>query len=124
MTADLDRRAENLRWSPNSAAIFFTAANEGAFPLYRVARTGGAPERLTPDLELGVRAFDIGRDQRVQIVTTPKNPSEMFVGPALGAETGSAGFAALTAHARRAAKAAGLKPADVPRAIKKVRRVK
>ena len=32
-------------------------------------------------------------------------------------------FAALTAHARRAAKAAGLKPADVPRAIKKVRRV-
>jgi AbrB family looped-hinge helix DNA binding protein len=33
-------------------------------------------------------------------------------------------FAALTAQARRAAKAAGLKPADVPRAIKKVRRVK
>jgi dipeptidyl aminopeptidase/acylaminoacyl peptidase len=98
LTADLDRRAENLRWSPDSAAIFFTAANEGAFPLYRVARTGGAPERLTPDLELGVRAFDIGRDRRVQIVTTPKNPSEMFVGPALGAETGSAGFAALTAH--------------------------
>ena len=33
-------------------------------------------------------------------------------------------FAALTAQARRAAKAAGLKSADVPRAIKKVRRTK
>ena len=33
-------------------------------------------------------------------------------------------FAALTAQARRAAKAAGLKSADVPRAIKKVRRAK
>ena len=31
-------------------------------------------------------------------------------------------FAALTAQARRAAKAAGVKSADVPRAIKKVRR--
>ena len=31
-------------------------------------------------------------------------------------------FAAVTAHARRAAKTAGLKAADVPRAIKKVRR--
>jgi hypothetical protein len=33
-------------------------------------------------------------------------------------------FAALTAQARSAAKAAGLKSADVPRAIKKVRRAK
>lgn len=33
-------------------------------------------------------------------------------------------FSALTAQARRAAKAAGLKAADVPRAIKKVRRAK
>ncbi|MCE2903318.1 MAG: AbrB/MazE/SpoVT family DNA-binding domain-containing protein [Gemmatimonas sp.] len=33
-------------------------------------------------------------------------------------------FAALTAQARRAAKAAGLKAADVPRAITKVRRAK
>ncbi len=33
-------------------------------------------------------------------------------------------FAALTAQARRAAKAAGIKSADVPRAIKKVRRAK
>ena len=33
-------------------------------------------------------------------------------------------FAALTAQARRAAKSAGLKSADVPRAIKKVRRAK
>jgi AbrB family looped-hinge helix DNA binding protein len=33
-------------------------------------------------------------------------------------------FAALTAQARRAAKAAGLKSVDVPRAIKKVRRAK
>jgi AbrB family looped-hinge helix DNA binding protein len=33
-------------------------------------------------------------------------------------------FAALTAQARRAARTAGLKPADVPRAITKVRRSK
>jgi AbrB family looped-hinge helix DNA binding protein len=33
-------------------------------------------------------------------------------------------FSALTAQARRAAKASGLKPADIPRAIKKVRRAK
>lgn len=33
-------------------------------------------------------------------------------------------FTALSARARRSAKAAGLKPADVPRAIKKVRRSK
>jgi len=33
-------------------------------------------------------------------------------------------FATLRAQAQRAAKAAGLKPADVPRAIKKMRRAK
>lgn len=100
LTPDLDRRAENLRWSPDSAAIFFTAANEGAFPLYRVERGGGAPVRLTPEVNLGVRAFDIGRDVRVQVVTTPANPSELLVGPVLGAGVDGKEFSALTTHNR------------------------
>ncbi len=98
ITADLDRRAENLRWSHDSASIYFTTANEGAFPLYRIERSGGAPTRLTPEVNLGVRAFEVGRELRVQVVTTPTNPSELFVGPVFGAEAGGKVFSALTTH--------------------------
>ena len=102
LTADLDRTATNLRWSQDSAAIYFVAANEGAFPLYRVARDKPGAVRLTAEKDRGVRAFEVGAETLVQVLTTRANPSELYTGPlpVSGEAAGAAvaGPKALTTH--------------------------
>jgi dipeptidyl aminopeptidase/acylaminoacyl peptidase len=80
LTEKLDRNAGNLQWSPDSATITFVAPTHGAFPLYRVTITSGATARLTARTDVGVRAYDLGRDTLVQVLTTPANPSELYIG--------------------------------------------
>jgi dipeptidyl aminopeptidase/acylaminoacyl peptidase len=41
LTADLDRRARNLRWSPQSRSIYFLAGDRGRTNLYAVRLDGG-----------------------------------------------------------------------------------
>jgi len=41
------RRLGGLAWTPNGREIIFSSDREGAFNLWRVAATGGAPERVT-----------------------------------------------------------------------------
>lgn len=79
LTAKLDRNANNLKWSADSKSIYFTVANEGAFPLYRVAADGSAAaERLTAQTDAGVRAFDVDKNSLVAVLTTTASPYELY----------------------------------------------
>jgi len=72
-----DRNAGNLKWSADSSHVYFLAASNGGFPLYRVAaRPKAVPERLTA-LETGVDAFDLGRDHLAYVLTQPADPYEL-----------------------------------------------
>ena len=77
LTLELDRSARALVWSPDSRLLYLTAASDGGFPIYRVAATGGAVERLTPTTE-GVRAFDAGPNGLAYVLTRPSNPYELY----------------------------------------------
>jgi dipeptidyl aminopeptidase/acylaminoacyl peptidase len=81
LTEKLDRSASGLQWTADSAAIYFTAADKGGFPLYRVETATRATARLSPTLQTGVREFALGRDRLVQVLTTAGSPYELYAGP-------------------------------------------
>lgn len=80
LTADLDRSAGSLKWSPDSKFIFFTAPDRGRFPLYRASPDQPGADKLTHQVEWGIRDFAIGGDVLVQVVTNPGNPWELYTG--------------------------------------------
>ena len=82
LTEKLDRNAGGLDWADDSAAIYFVAPTDGGFPLYRVSVATGVTERLSPSLETGVRAYSLVGNKLAQVLTTPANPSELYLGAA------------------------------------------
>lgn len=87
LTPTLDRPAANLRWSADSTAVYFTAADRGRLPLFRVPVAGGEPVRLTASHEWGIQAFDAGAHGLAQVVTHPGNPWELHVADPSGANS-------------------------------------
>ena len=85
LTEALDRSASSLRWRPDSSEILFVTPANGGFPLQAVPAAGGRVRRLTGRKDAGVRAFDVGRETLVQVVTEPANPAELHAGDANGA---------------------------------------
>ncbi len=81
LTEKLDRNAANLAWAGDSTSICFVAPTDGGFPLYRVAVASGAVERLSPTLDSGVRDYSLVGETLAQVLTTPANPSEIYVSP-------------------------------------------
>jgi len=77
LTPTLDRPVSGLKWSPDSRFIYFTAATNGGFPLYRVPATGGNVEKLT-DNESGVSAYDVAGHILAYVLTRATNPWELF----------------------------------------------
>lgn len=80
LTAALDRDAQDLAWNPDSSAIHFTTPSNGRFPLHRVPVDHRDGQRLTWQRDWGIRAYDVGREVLVQVVTSPENPYELHVG--------------------------------------------
>lgn len=80
LTPNLDRTATNLKWSPDGDFVYFTAADRGRFPLFRVAPDRAEPEALTAKIDWGVRDYDVGGGALAQIATNPGNPSELYQG--------------------------------------------
>ena len=80
LTADLDRSVTGLKWSPDSKFVLFTAADRGRFPLYRVSPDQPGADKLTHQVEWGIRDYAIGKDVLVQVVTNPGNPWELYTG--------------------------------------------
>ncbi len=78
LTANLDRAAQNLKWSADSSAVYFTAASRGHFPLYRVNVADASMMTVTGQTEWGIRDYDLRANALVQIVTHPGNPWELY----------------------------------------------
>jgi dipeptidyl aminopeptidase/acylaminoacyl peptidase len=93
LSEKLDRNAGSLKWAPDGKSIYFIVPSHGGFPLYKIAAEGGATERISPSETVGVRAYDLGADRLVQVLTTPANPAELYAGPATQADSRP-----LTAH--------------------------
>ncbi len=77
LSTRLDRSVENFRWSADSQNLYFTAASNGANPLYRIPAVGGKIDRLT-NLSQGVLSFDVRASGIVAVLTRPSNPYELY----------------------------------------------
>jgi dipeptidyl aminopeptidase/acylaminoacyl peptidase len=77
LTANLDRKATDLKWSRDSTAVYFTAADRGCYPLYRVRLAHPGADSLTSNRTWGIRDYDLSAHAVVQIVTNPGNPFEL-----------------------------------------------
>jgi dipeptidyl aminopeptidase/acylaminoacyl peptidase len=64
-------------WSTDNKQIYFTAPTMGAVPLYRVASTGGEPQRLT-GMDSGVDTFDLSAQGIAYVKTEVANPYELY----------------------------------------------
>ena len=49
LVPDLDRRAAEAAWAPNSQAVYFTADDHGRCPVFRAGLTGSGITRITTD---------------------------------------------------------------------------
>jgi dipeptidyl aminopeptidase/acylaminoacyl peptidase len=77
LVESLDRSIGSPRWSSDSRQVYFTAASNGGFPLFRIAVGPDAKaERLT-DCETGINAFDLARDRLAYVLTQPGDPYEV-----------------------------------------------
>ena len=79
LTGHFDRTACNLKWSPDSTAVYFTAADRGRFPLCRVFLANQDVQTLTTQTGWGIRDFDVGSGLLAEVVTQPGNPWELHV---------------------------------------------
>ncbi len=79
LTGQLDRTATDLKWSPDSQAVYFTAADRGRIPLFKVTQASHEVQTLTEESAWGVHDFAIGSHVLVQVVTNPGDPGELFV---------------------------------------------
>jgi dipeptidyl aminopeptidase/acylaminoacyl peptidase len=87
LTETLDASVRRYRWVPGRAALLFTVARRGAFPLLTIspgllepATVNDMPEGLPA----GVHAFDAGGSVMAYAVTTAANPCVLMVRDARG----------------------------------------
>lgn len=76
-TSAFDRSVSNLTWSPDSKTLYFTAASNGGFPVYRLPLSSKKVETLT-SFDTGVTSFDITSTAVVYSKTEVANPSELY----------------------------------------------
>lgn len=79
----LDRSVSGLQWSDDSRHLYFTAASNGGFPLYRLRVETGKVKMLS-GFETGIRAFQAQSGHLAYVLTEVTNPYELY----LATETG------------------------------------
>jgi dipeptidyl aminopeptidase/acylaminoacyl peptidase len=84
LTREFDRDPDGMVWARDGRSLYFTAAANGGFPLYRQPAGGGAVTRLTPP-DAGVRTFDVGPAGLAYVLTETANPYELYAAGADGA---------------------------------------
>jgi dipeptidyl aminopeptidase/acylaminoacyl peptidase len=82
LTEALDASVRNLRWVPGRAALLFTVARGGSFPLLTISPGLLEPATVADryeDLPAGVHAFDAGGSSTVYAATSAANPCVLMV---------------------------------------------
>lgn len=75
---EVDRDAGDLSFSPDGRFLYFGAADQGAFPLFRVPLSGGTAETVVGGPR-GVNDYDLAGDRLVFALTTVDDPWEVLV---------------------------------------------
>lgn len=78
LTFDFDRSISDYLWSSDGAYVYFVAADQGAFPLFRIS----VPEKRVEKLiggPRGVRGYDLEGDNLVYALTEVRNPFELYL---------------------------------------------
>jgi dipeptidyl aminopeptidase/acylaminoacyl peptidase len=79
ITRLLDRRVENVQWHPHENAIYFTAGNKGALPLYRLSITAEEIEMVIGnECHIPEYSFDAEGSKLAYLRTDIAHPSEIF----------------------------------------------
>ena len=76
-----DRSAANLTWSPDSKSLYFTAASNGGFPVYRMNVVSKRINQLT-GYNIGINSFDVASNLVIFSKTEVANPSELYTADA------------------------------------------
>lgn len=78
LTEALDRSVgPDFAWEAGGRYLYFRAASNGAFPLYRLDTGSGETERLT-GFESGLRRLALAGRRLAYVLTLPENPSELY----------------------------------------------
>ncbi len=84
ISANFDRSATELAWSPNSKTLFFTAENETLQPIYSMEPRAGAMPKKLLDGYNSAFSFDAGGKILVAERTSLTMPGELFLANADG----------------------------------------
>jgi dipeptidyl aminopeptidase/acylaminoacyl peptidase len=84
ISANFDRSANDLAWSPDSKTIYFLAENETLQPIYAIEpRAGATPKKLLDGYNA---AYSFSADEKILVAerTSLTTPAELFVAAADG----------------------------------------
>lgn len=75
--SDFDRIASNLTWAADSKSLYFAAASNGGFPVYKLTLASKKIDKLT-GYDTGINSFDISTTAIVYSKTEVADPSELY----------------------------------------------
>lgn len=78
-----DRGKGNLAWTADEKFLYYTAASNGAVPIFRAEVASGKVEQIT-DMQSGVPSFDIAGEKLLYVKTEVANPFELYLGDKMG----------------------------------------
>jgi len=81
-----DNWINDLRWSENSDALFFTADLEGENPIFRIGLTENAPQRIVADGAIAGWALAAEDNRLIYTRSRVGSPSEVFSFPTKGGD--------------------------------------
>lgn len=75
--SDFDRGASNLTWTADSKSLYFAAASNGGFPVYKLTLANKKVDQLS-SYDTGINSFDISTASIVYSKTEVADPSEIY----------------------------------------------
>jgi dipeptidyl aminopeptidase/acylaminoacyl peptidase len=75
---DFDRVPSNLTYAPDQKSLYFTAASNGGFPLFKLDLQTLKVQRLS-DYESGISVFDITDSKLIYVKNDINNPGEIYI---------------------------------------------
>jgi dipeptidyl aminopeptidase/acylaminoacyl peptidase len=76
-----DRNKGSITWSDDERYIYFTAQSNGGSPLYRIPLSTKQVEKLS-GYDSGITGFSFARNRLIYSITSPQNPSQLFIADA------------------------------------------
>jgi len=83
LTFDFDKSVSGYLWSSDGKSVYFSAPDQGAFPLFRISIKDKIVEKLIGGAR-GVQDYDLEENRLVYALTEVRNPIELYLADANG----------------------------------------